>query len=488
MKNKRVWIVLVGILLVVAVGLFFIIQNKMKKNGDLPADGWSDPVLEAGGYEAVLATMDGELYFSEQEFLEYRGLNVVKTSKRLETLAHIQQLTELVCEKSENLNTVYLQINPMQLYKGIELGEQWQEMLEIYMVTPIEENERVTYEILLSYPKLSYLAALTEEEWRVFKQVYLEFVESLSGLENVFVYYLGDKEWLNRNPLNYENDFQVNRLVEKNIILSTFCDRKYVVTPAQMQILMSELDELLGFYRVKEYPDFSDWSFVFLGDSIIGNDRSTCAVPDVVAAFSGANAYNCGKNGAAVTYDEEAEISFLEMIQALISADTADVENADLASAIDLFHQEYDNGKLCFVLNFGLNDYFTGYPVENPKDPLDKETFAGALRTGIRQLKEAYPEACVVVMLPTYTILFGEGTQIMSDEGDMLAKYREVARAIAEEESVWCKDNFADMPLDINTHTTLLVDGTHLNEWGRYVMGNQFITFFEKNVLSTMEK
>lgn len=488
MKNKRIWIMIIGILIVAGFIAFLVYQNRSKQEPELlQTEPWTDSVLDEGGYEAVFCTMDGDFYFSEQEFLEYRGLKVAKPAKRLENLAHISQMTEMVNEKSECLNTVYLQINPMQLYRSLGEGMQWQEMLESYVVTPIQENEEVTYEILISYPKLSYLAAYTEEEWELYKRVHFEFVEAISGLENVFVYYLGHKEWLNRNPLNYENDFMVNRMVEKNIILSTFCDRKYVVTPTEMQIAFMELDELLGFCGVAEYPDLSAWSFVFLGDSIIGNDRSTCSVPSVVSAFSGADVYNCGKNGAAATYDMEAEVSFLDVTQAILAGDTNGIVNEELSQAICSFGEEYDTERLCFVLNYGLNDYFMGYPVEDDIDAYNRETFAGALRTGIGQLKQAYPEAVIIVMLPTYTILYDEGTQIMSGRGSELMEYRDAARSVAEEMGVWYKDNYADMPLDIHTHTTLLADGTHLNEWGRYVLGNQIITYFEENVLSTIE-
>lgn len=489
MKNKRIWIIVIGILIVAGLIIFTVFKNHPKQDeGLIQGEPWTAPELDAGDYEAVFCTMDGEFYFSEQEFLEYRGLKVVKPAKRLETLAHIGQMTELVNEKNENLNTVYLQINPMQLYKNLGEEMQWQETLESCMVTPMQESEEVTYELLLSYPKLSYLAALSEEEWSLYKRVYFEFVESLSGLENVYIYYLGDKEWLNRNSLNYETDFMVNRLVEKNIILSTFCDRKYVVTPSEMQIAFMELEELFGYCEAEKFPDFSDWSFVFLGDSIIGNDRSTCSVPSVVSAFSGADVYNCGKNGAAATYDRMAEVSFLDVTQAIISGDVKGIVNEELSQAICSFEEEYDTEKLCFVLNYGLNDYFKGYPVEDENDAYNRETFTGALRTGIGQLKQAYPDAIIVVMLPTYTVLYEEGTQIMSAAGAGLMEYRNAARLIAEEMGVLWKDNYKDMPMDIQTNSTFLSDGTHLNEWGRYVLGNQFVAFFQRNVLQAVNK
>lgn len=488
MKNKRVWLILAVILLVVALVLFLVLRNREDGGMVTSEDTWSDPVLDTEGYEAVFATMDGEFYFSEQEFLDYRGLKVVKPSARLEKLEHIWRLTELVSEKSESVHTVYLQINPMQLYKNLEDGMQWQETLETYMATPIQESEGVTFEILLSYPQLSYLAELTDAEWNEFKQVYFSFVESLSGLENVFVYYLGDKEWLNRNPLNYETDFMVNQMVEKSILLSTFCDRKYTVTPAEMQILFAELEELFGFYRARKYPDLSEWSFVFLGDSIIGNDRSTCSVPSVVSAFSGARTYNCAKNGAAATYDREAEVSFLDVTEAIISGDVESIVNVELADGIKAFKEEYAGGKLCFVLNYGLNDYFVGYPTEDKANTYNRETYAGALRTGIGQLKQAYPDALIIVMLPTYTVLYEEGTQIMGDAGAQLTEYRRMACSVAEEMGVLWKDNFTDIPLDIHTHTTILADGTHLNEMGRYVLGTQIIIYFEKEVLNISDK
>ena len=66
------------------------------------------------------------------------------------------------------------------------------------------------------------------------------------------------------------------------------------------------------------------------------------------------------------------------------------------------------NKKHVFVINFGLNDYFGGHPVSTD-DPQDLGTYTGALRQGIAALKEAYPEAAIIVQVPTYTNFFSEG-------------------------------------------------------------------------------
>lgn len=65
-------------------------------------------------------------------------------------------------------------------------------------------------------------------------------------------------------------------------------------------------------------------------------------------------------------------------------------------------NDDHRGRRLCFVINYGLNDYFSGYAVDDPEDPYDTVTYCGALRTGIRSLQEAYPDALILLAAPNY--------------------------------------------------------------------------------------
>ena len=63
-----------------------------------------------------------------------------------------------------------------------------------------------------------------------------------------------------------------------------------------------------------------------------------------------------------------------------------------------------DFGKLSLLLlEYGMNDYQNGTPLENPQDALDEYTFAGALRLVLGKAKIEFPNCRIVLVSPTYS-------------------------------------------------------------------------------------
>ena len=476
-KNRTKYIVAAGIVLIAAIilGTAFIYYENSR---------WKDSKLENAEYEGVYCAMDSTPFFSEEEFLDYRGLNIVISEKHLESFKHIGEMLDIVYTNNPGVNTVYMEVNPVTLWKDASaLGDKWAEYMEKYLLETIRQQSGTTFEFLLANPQISYWTEADEKQVEEFLQAYQTFVNTVDAFDNVLVFYVGAEQWLNDNEDNYADIFQLNSRVEKNIFLSAFCDRRFLVDSSVMADKLSGLKEQIERSRnsEKEYPDYGEYSFVFLGDSIIGNDMSTCSIPGVVGALTDASVYNCGKSGAAATSDAEAELSMLDLVNALTEGNTDKILEEDLLENIERFLQDdHAEDRLCFFINFGLNDYYIGYPLDNPEEPYDEYTYAGALRSGIKQLKEAYPGAEVVVMVPTYIIFYNEGMDVMSARGGQLARYREIAEAVAEEMQVHCKNNYVDMQMDSSNQEEYLADGCHLNEWGRYYLGEQIVRFLEE--------
>lgn len=473
MKNNKMLIGAIICIAVIVVGICVIW-------GNIILNKWTEPKFATGEFEGVFCVMDGTSYFSEEDFLTYRGLQVKKSDKVMEGFAHIEDMLDIVFEANPEVNTIYMQINPMQLWEEIKNKEKWNQYLEQYFREEMLERKDTTFEILLSYPQITYCAQMQEEELETFFEVYQSFVSAFEGMENVFVYYLGAEQWLNSNPDNYENVWKLNEAVEKHVFLSVFCDRKYVTNTALMEEKVSDLKAQIEEYKTTVYPNMEEYCIIFLGDSIIGNDRSTCSVPGVVAALTKATTINCAKSGSAATYDTNAKLSFLDVLEALISGNVQNIEDEEIAQGITMFKETYKSEKkLCIVLNYGLNDYFTGYPIAGEENPNDIYTYTGALKTGVERLQKEFPQAEVILMVPTYTALYDEGTQVMSERGAVLAEYREVVKQTAEELGIIYKDNFSDIPMNLANEAEYLTDGCHLNDWGKYVMGTQLVRFLE---------
>lgn len=484
MKGKKWLLCIILCLAIVIGGLCIIAGNRsgFANKNELPK--WTDPAFESGEFEGVFCMMDGSSYFSEEDFLTYRGLHIVKSDKMLEGFSHIGDMLELILTQNKEINSIYMQINPMDLWEEVQEEGKWEKYLKKYFTDIMSSNKEVTFEILLSYPQITYYTNMEERELENCINVYQSFVDAFESLDNVWIYYLGGEQWLNSNPDNYESSFKVNEEIEKHIYLSVFCDRKYVANAAFMEQKLQNLQVQIDEFKKTEYPNWNEYSIVFFGDSIIGMDRSTCSIPGVISALTAARTYNCAKSGSAATYDENAEFSFIEVVDAVIARNTSALTDEEVANGIDLFLQDsVSEEKLLFVINYGLNDYFIGYPVEEKDNLTGMNTYTGALKMGIERLQEVYPQAEFIIMIPTYTINFEEGTQIMSPQGDVLAKYRDAAKRVAEEMGIHYKDNYNDIKMDASNEAEFLVDGCHLNDWGKYVMGTQLIHFLEKEVM-----
>ena len=125
-----------------------------------------------------------------------------------------------------------------------------------------------------------------------------------------------------------------------------------------------------------------------------------------------------------------------------------------------------------FVINYGLNDYYNGAALVS-EDPYDISTYGGALRGGIQKLKEAYPDAQIVLMTPNFTTYFDYGQGRNSEEGGMLEDYAKLALEVAKEQQIEVLDNYHELPITKENWKDYQDDGCHLNERGRFLLGSR---------------
>lgn len=478
MKKKVICLATTGVLALATILCISLIGGRNSK--------FKDPFFENKEFEAVFCSMDYLPLFSEEDFLTYRGLQVVKYPNHLESFRDVGDTLESIFAYNPKVNTIYLELNPGVLWEEtVAEGENWSECMEKYLLKTIKKQKHTVFEILLPNPGMDFWLKTDENQREGYFQTYVEFVQKLADNENVLLFYAGAEPWLIRNKDNYTDTFQLNPRLEKHIYISAFCDRIFLVNENMMEDKIRELKEQIADAEntTTGYPNFESWHFVFLGDSIIGLDKGTTSVPGVVSALTGATTYNCGKGGAAAAWNEDAEICFLDLVDAIIEENTSKISEEELLHNVEAFlNADYEADKLCFLINFGLNDYFNGFPVENPHNPMDQESYVGALKIGVERLKTAWPEAEIVIMPPTYITRFNEGTDIMSDEGRPLEEYRKAAENVSGEMKVFCKNNYEDMGVNLSNAGEYLLDGCHLNDWGKFFLGEQIISFLDEEV------
>ena len=127
-----------------------------------------------------------------------------------------------------------------------------------------------------------------------------------------------------------------------------------------------------------------------------------------------------------------------------------------------------------FVINYGLNDYFYGVPLES-SDPHDAGSYAGALRAGINALQGAYPEAKIMLMSPHFSINFNFGKDVRGESGGDLEAYADTAIAVAKEMGIEVLDNFRELGITKENWEMYQTDGTHPNEKGRFLLVEKIV-------------
>ena len=240
-----------------------------------------------------------------------------------------------------------------------------------------------------------------------------------------------------------------------------------------------------------------------LGDSIIGNERDETSITAVMEKILGTRVYNgafggttmsCrySDNRASVTEDT---LSMAQLARAIAYQDFG-VQNAGVTawSPMEYFpesmcgFQKIDFNKVeVLVIEHGVNDYLAGAELDNPEDPYDQYTFGGALRSSLKILKERYPDLRIILATPIYCWYVREG--VSCEERDfgngLLEDYVNLELEIGREFGVEILDNYHESGIG-STGTyeeweQYTVDGVHLNEEGRALIGGRLAEAVRKS-------
>lgn len=477
MKAKKGIILMLGIsvLLVFAVLGLIIMISRQPIQRDLVR-------FSHENYNGAFFAMYDVSAYNEDDFAAFRGIPTMKADYTIKGWRDLSKFMTGIFSSQNTVTNVYLGLDPaimwdMSRKDSVKLKEN----LEKYLAPYVSARPDVSFEILLPYPSLQYWADMKEEQMEEDLKAYQWTVEALSVYSNIKIYFLGGEPWLIMNPGNYLDDIRTNAHVSQKILLHAFCDQNYQIVPENAPGM---LDSLSGLVKQEKnspavYPDLSDWCIVFFGDSVLEYYSGSFSIPGVVSGLTGAETYNCGVGGIPATEDPNAKLSFNRMVTRFLEQDTAGLEDDSnyLRGLTEYMQTGHEGKKYCFVVEFGLNDYFGGHAVENPEDMYDIGTYAGALRTGIRALQNAYPESEILLLTPTYTALFSGGTEINSEKGGVLTDYVDAALRVAEEMNVRCLDNYADSGIDAETYGKYLADGCHPNETGSFLLGNGILEY-----------
>lgn len=436
--------------------------------------------LAGDTYDSIFIGMHSLENFSEEDFREYRGVPTILSTCEVWNLAGTAMYLDQALNSGNEVSAVFMEVDPSALLNECERRKvSFAEQLETFLLSYAKLHPEISFEILLSNPALTYWVNMEPEELATAIDAYGQLIGELSGQENISMFFLGTEYWLIANRDNYSTaPFETNAEVSQKLFLYAFCDGEYRIEEENAEGVLDSLRDMVEKERKtpQRYPDLSAYNIVYFGDSILGYVTGSYSVSGCVSAFSGAGALDCSVSGTAATG------TFPDMVSRFLAGKNDIVKNGVL------IQEALNSGKkLAFVLNYGLNDYFNGCPIEG-ETAYDIDSYAGSLRCGILDLKTAFPDAVILLMTPTYTGLFSGGTEVVNDKAGTLTDYVDAAAGVADEMEIYCQDNYRTLGLDEETLDRYTGDATHLNEYGRLELARHIMKTLEKITSEKIEK
>ncbi len=478
--KKAILICLSAIIVILLAAFLFTMGSSFSESAKMKEDLIR---LSEETYDSVLLSMHSTEQFREDDFSYYLAQNTAIMTHAVENSKELSKYLEHILASGNEISNIYLCLDPGLLWNSVgKNAAKWHDSLTRDLYNCIESHPQITFDILLPYPHIDYWRSLSQKELDATLTTYHTMVNEVSSYPNAITFFPGMEEWIIMSPGNYENTpFDAVEDIVFALFANTFCGNgTYQITPENEDVFWNALRQIIQREQKSptQYPDLSDWCFVLFGDSVLGNYTGSTSIPGYITSLSGASVFNfaIGGTSAACRGREEGD-DLPDIFGRFVKENIMISQNGNTFSPQGAQPDTFEGKKLCFLFNYGLNDYYSGVPVENPQSPNDAATYKGSLRTSIQALKIMLPDAYYVIMSPTHTKLFSFGMDSMSEEGSALPAYVNGAEELASELGLYFLDNYHDFIVTDDTLDIYLSDGTHPNERGRYAIAARLVEF-----------
>lgn len=426
--------------------LYLKIYDPGKRSSDLGR-------LQQESYQGIFLSMSAPEAFPEDIYPTYMGYDVVRGSHRIASFSDLSDYLETAFSSGNDVTHVFLVLDPLSLWNGsLHSDARFSASLDEDLLSYVDTYAGAEFTVIFSAPSLEYWQAHVNGDLDTYCNVFRVLASPLSARENVTLCFPGQEEWLISNPDAYDTPTELTAEAARSVML--------LVLSGSLQYRSAENDNSLDhFYTLvqdamnspTDYPDLSDCELVFFGDSVMGNYHDFASIPGVIHALTGATVHNLAIGGSSATRSTDDDNSFPNVVQDFLDHNTEELSG---------------DKKLCFLINYGLNDYFGGFPIDD---------YQNGLRTGIRVLQESYPDARIMVISSNYILSFEKGMARIGDEGNVLEDYIAAAEETAAAENVDFLNINDALQWDEHNAAEYLVDSIHPNEEGRFLFGVEVI-------------
>lgn len=228
---------------------------------------------------------------------------------------------------------------------------------------------------------------------------------------------------------------------------------------------------------------------VIMGDSIMGQSRGETSVSNQLGDILNVPVYNGAFGGTCMAVQPADNCDYttdlMNMVGLSIAIATDDFgiqQTARSRRDITDYYEPVVDEMECVdfskvevvVLAFGINDYHGGIPLDNAENPNDVYTYAGAVRTVVKNLRTRYPDMRIILATPTYA--WYRSNHLTCEEyvtGDYFLKdYVQQEIELGEELGIEVVDLYTNVYPhekweDMEVYTE---DGIHPNEAGRRLL------------------
>lgn len=436
--------------------------------------------LAVSDYQSVFLSMYDISAFPMEPFAINRGIPTLKSEYCWKSTDELNSALQNIFTSGNNVTNVFLGLDPFAMLHSSGGDPQPPVMDDLLSLADLYPN--TSFEILFSFPSIDYWLSLPEAD----RDRALSLYESLAGIlctrNNIVMYYVGGEDWLICNPANYTGSFTVNSQVSEKIFLYVFCDGYFRITAENAAAMLQQTRDRIHAQTAApaEYPDLSEYDIVFIGDSILGINTGSLSFEGIISALSGASVFNCAQGGTSAALSAPEVLCFPKITAEFLSGQPNAPDAVYGQGILKYASADHTGKKLCFLINFGLNDYFNALPLENTTDPHDIRSYTGAMRTAVTDLQKHFPEALYIIMGPGQIIRFQEGTELINGVNS-LCDYSTAASDLADELGTAYLDLYHEFPdAGEELADVLLRDGIHYNEHGRLCLSRRIMDFIDE--------
>lgn len=236
---------------------------------------------------------------------------------------------------------------------------------------------------------------------------------------------------------------------------------------------------------VEPFKSIRKRTIVTLGDSIFGYHTGETGVSNLIATGLGCTVINGAFGGTrAIARTEDSgynDFDFTALVDSIVANDysTQDAAITD-HSMSEKIQVQLANLKMAdfskvdiVTMNYGTNDY-TGYFV--------RDSFISGYKEAIGKLQAAYPQLEVVLITPTYRMVYAENGSF-SEDGDTMVKNNvtlpdvvDAVKEVAQSMHVRCIDAYnIGIGKHNYSHYFSTTDGVHHAENGRRRLAERIV-------------